>query len=376
MLVNPFYLTANIPDEFFCDRIKETETMFQYITNRNNITLISSRRMGKSGLINHLFNRREIKENYTTLYVDILQTSSFKEFVFFLSKAVYEKLVPKTKKWIKIFFQTLKSINGKISYDPLTGVPTFNLMLGEITNPWYTLDEIFDFIQRWNKECIIAIDEFQQITRYPEKNVEAILRSHIQQQNNAHFIFSGSERHIMAEMFTSYSRPFYSSTTIMVLEAIPEDLYTDFAMDLFRKFDKKIDPEAIKYAYQLFDGYTYYLQKTLNVVFSSLDHQELCDKKKIKETIDKILEDNSTGYRELLSNIPERQKDLLYAIAIEGKVEKITSGEFIKKYNLLSASSVQSAAKVLLEKDYISCLERNYFLTDKFLSMWIRSIYS
>ncbi|MCH5235260.1 MAG: ATP-binding protein [Muribaculaceae bacterium] len=375
MVRNPFVLSANIPAEFFCDREKETERLIQLLINHNNVTLISPRRMGKSGLINHCFQKKELRENYVTLYVDILQTSSFKEFVYLFGKAVYDNIVPKTSKWIQKFFQNLKSLNGKISFDAITGLPTFNMTFGEIINPGFTLDEIFGFIRDFDKRCIIAIDEFQQITRYPEKNVEEILRTHIQQQNQANFIFSGSERHIMSEMFLSYSRPFYNSTAIMTLEAIPEEKYMEFAKYQFKKYGKEIGEEAVHLLYKQFEGYTYYLQKSLNEAFFQTAENGICDRDNLRKAIEGILEDNSTKFREILSNIPERQKDLLYAIAIEGEAGMLTSSAFIKKYNLLSASSVQAATKALLDKDYITKLEGRYSLTDKFLSLWIKMIY-
>ena len=375
MNVNPFFLSANIPDNYFCDRLKETEKLISLLLNGNNITLISPRRMGKSGLINHVFSQQAITKNFATVYIDILQTSSLRELTYLLGKAIYDNILPKTSKWITKFFQIIKSINGKLSFDPVTGYPSFNIMLAEMNNPLLTLEEIFEFIKSFNKPIIIAIDEFQQITRYPEGNTEALLRSYIQQQNNTRFIFSGSERHIMQEMFTSYSRPFYNSTSLISLEAIPKKEYVDFALSNFTKEEKKISSEAVEKLYDTFSGYTYYLQKILNVAYSSTPINQECNLKNIKDIGISILEENSTIYREILSNIPERQKELLYAIAIEGKIEKIVSTEFIKKYNLLSASSVQSAARVLLEKDYITKLEGEYSLTDKFFSLWIKRIY-
>lgn len=374
-MINPFYLSADIPDEFFCDREKDTHKIISYLSNNNNVTLISPRRMGKTGLINHCFRKPEIKDKFSTLYIDILQTSSLREFVFLFGKAVYENIVPKTVKWIKKFFQFLQSLNGKISFDAVTGQPSFNMMLGEINNPMLTLDEIFKFLNKYDGQCIIAIDEFQQITRYPESNVEAILRSYIQHLNNVKFIFAGSERHIMQEMFFSYSRPFYNSTTLVTLDAIPENLYIDFALRQFHRFGKQIEEEALYRLYREFDGFTYYMQKTLNEMFIWLDKDEICNTDKLRNVILEILEANATKYREILSNIPEKQKNLLYAVAIEGKMDKITSAEFIKKYNLLSASSIQSAMRVLLEKDYITKTEGLYYLTDKFLSLWIKQLY-
>ena len=115
----------------------------------------------------------------------------------------------------------------EISFDE-TGMPSWNLELGDIKNPSVTLDEIFYYLNHADKPCIVAIDEFQTIAKYPEKNVEAALRTHIQYCTNAHFIYSGSQRHMMGEIFTSPSRPFYQSTTVFELKPIDLDSYKIF----------------------------------------------------------------------------------------------------------------------------------------------------
>ena len=86
--------------------------------------------------------------------------------------------------------------------------------MGDIQTPQITLDEIFNYISEADKPCIIAIDEFQQIGEYAEKNVEALLRTKIQQCNRAQFIFAGSKRHMMSNMFNSSSKPFYQRQSV------------------------------------------------------------------------------------------------------------------------------------------------------------------
>lgn len=88
------------------------------------------------------------------------------------------------------------------------------------------------------QKCIVAIDEFQQIGYYPEKNMEAVLRTYIQRCSNANFIFSGSERHLITEMFSEKARPFYNSADIMNLDVIPIDKYIEFAIGLFHHLIK------------------------------------------------------------------------------------------------------------------------------------------
>lgn len=170
---NPFVVVGKIPDKYFCDRELETKKLVHSITNGNNLVLISLRRMGKTGLIQHCYAQKELDEKYYTFFVDILHTASLQEFTFALGKEIYRQIVPKGKKLSLTFLQTIKSIAGKFGVDPITGLPSFNIDLGDIEKPELTLEEIFTYLEHADKPCIVAIDEFQQIHKYPEKNIEA-----------------------------------------------------------------------------------------------------------------------------------------------------------------------------------------------------------
>lgn len=372
---NPFVVTGKIAPEYFCDRIAESARLIKSVTNGNNLVIISPRRMGKTGLIQFCYDMPEISQEYYTFFIDILHTSSLREFTYLLGKEIYETLLPRSRKMLKLFIQTIKSISGKFGFDPIFNVPTFNIELGDIERPEYTLDEIFQYLAHADKPCIIAIDEFQQIAKYPEKNIEALLRTHIQKQANSNFIFAGSERHMMQEMFTSAAKPFYNSADILELKAISPEIYVPFVLKHFEKCQKSIEAADVEKVYHLFKGHTYYIQKTFNEAFADTPERGACTIGIIRTAIDNMIASNDTIFREILSNIPEKQKTLLYAIAKEGEAERITSSEFIKRHSLTSASSVQSAAKKLLEKDLITESNKAFSVTDKLFAMWINKIY-
>ena len=292
-----------------------------------------------------------------------------------LGKEIYETLLPRSRKMARLFIQTLKSISGKFGFDPVSNLPTFNLELGDIERPEYTLDEIFQYLSHADKRCIVAIDEFQQIAKYPEKNIEALLRAYIQKQENSNFIFAGSERHMMQEIFSSAARPFYHSADMLELKAIPPEIYIPFIVSHFQKCQRGIDAENVEKVYNLFKGHTYYIQKTFNEAFADTSEGTECTIGTIRGAIDEMIASNDTIFREILSNIPEKQKTLLYAIAKDGEAERITSSEFIKRHSLTSASSVQSATKKLLEKDLITEDNKFFSVTDKLFAMWINRIY-
>ena len=371
---NPFITSGYISADYFCDREAESKQLIREIVNGNNLAIISTRRMGKTGLIQHCFHSKELSKEYYTFFVDIYATKSLRDFIFSLSKVILESLKPFGKKAVEIFINSVLSLQAGISYD-FTGTPSFNIQLGDIQNSMATLEEIFKYLAKADKPCIVAVDEFQQITNYSEKNVEALLRTHIQHCNNAQFIFAGSQRHTMGNMFLSASRPFYQSVSMMHLESIAIEKYIDFARNHFKKADRRITPETIRIVYDRFDGVTWYVQKTLNVVFAFTPVGATCDESMVEPAIASVVDSYRFNYQETLFRLPERQKELLVAIAKEGNAKSITSGEFVKRYSLTSPSSVQAAVKGLLEKDFITLFNGSYSIYDKLFEIWLRESY-
>ena len=372
---NPFIVGKYLSDKYFCDRQEETEFLRKQIENGRDVALISPRRLGKSGLIQHFFAQDDIKEKYHVFFADIYATTSFAEFVYTLGKEIYEQLKPQSTIWKEKFFQIITSFRVGFKLDAMSGAPSFDLGLGDIQIPQTTLDEIFAYIDEADKPCIIAIDEFQQIGEYAEKNVEALLRTKIQKCRRAQFIFSGSKRHVMSNMFNSPSKPFYQSAISMGLEPIPVETYTDFATRMFDKREKHIDRQVIEYVWNKYAGYTWFVQMMMNELFALTPTGDTCQESMAAEAQHNVIMAQEQSYKDLLSNIPPKQKIVLQAIAKEGVAQNITSAKFIKKYNLNSASSVQSAVKLLLKSDLLTQAERGYRVYDYFLSEWLATVY-
>lgn len=372
---NPFVVGKYLSDKYFCDRSEETAFLRKQMENGRNVALISPRRIGKSGLIQHLFNQPDVKERYHTFFVDIYATTSLNELVYVLGKEIYKQLKPKATAWKEKFFQTIASLRLGAKLDPMSGLPTLDLGLGDIQAPQTTLDEIFTYLNEADKPCIVAIDEFQQIGEYAEKNIEALLRTKIQQCRMAQFIFSGSKRHVMSMMFNSPAKPFYQSAVSMGLKPIPVSIYTDFAARLFSDNDKRIEPEVVATVWRQYEGYTWFVQMMMNELYALTPAGMTCSAELIPTATYNIIMTQETSYRELLSNLPPRQKTVLQAIAKEGSARNITSQKFVKKYNLGSASSVQSAVKLLLKSELVTQTDGVWRVYDFFFSQWLATMY-
>lgn len=375
MTKNPFLTYGYNGAEYFCDRVAETSRLTSLLVNGNHVALMSPRRMGKTGLIRHCFAQQELQDNYYLFLVDIYATKSLSELIYELGRAILSVLKSKERKAWERFIQIVGSLRTGITFDA-QGHPTWNLEIGDIQSPKVSLDEIFQYLSSADKPCIVAIDEFQTIMDYPEQNVEAMLRTYIQECNNARFVFSGSKRHMMGEMFTSPSRPFYQSASTISLKPIPLDSYMDFITSHFERGGLQIELDAIRYIYDKFEGTTWYIQKICNELFAMANPDSPCSIKDVDAAINCAVEEKDDTYQDLLARLTARQKALLLALArtYTEKSVQPTSGEFIKKYHLTSASTVQRSLSALQEKDIITNNNGRYFIYDYFFYYWLNKI--
>ncbi|MGM9700360.1 MAG: ATP-binding protein, partial [Prevotella sp.] len=214
-----------------------------------------------------------------------------------------------------------------------------------------TLSDIFDCLEKSDTPVYIAIDEFQQVAYYPESGTEAMLRSRIQFMHNVHFIFSGSQQHHIYEMFLSAKRPFYNSTQIMTLTTIPLESYYQFAESLFAEGGRTIDETQFKFIYDSFEGHTWYVQTILNRLYES--GGDVTERELVTEAIRTIVRENTMVYQNTIAMLPDKQLQVLKALAKEGKTATPNKGSFIQKYSLKAASSVSSALMSLVDKELV-----------------------
>ena len=366
---NPFVIGKYISDDYFCDREKETEFLYKQIVNGRNVAMLSPRRMGKTGLIYHLFGQKEVAQRYHVFFTDIYATQTIEEFVYSLSSAIY---VGQRKSLKKRFWDLVKSLRLAFRTDAVTGQPELSLSLGDIKEPEKTLDEIFEYLESADKPCIVAIDEFQQIGSYKGVRAEALLRTKIQQCRQTHFIFAGSKKHLMANMFNSPAKPFYQSVISIGINPLPKDAYVKFAISKFKEYGKEVEPELVGMVYDHFDGVTWFVQVIMNELFAMTGQGETCKTAKFDAAFQNAVDVQAVNYEQILSNLSLKQKALVQAIAKEGTVTGITRSGFIKKYNLDSSSSVQSALRPLVNNDIVLQDGNAYRLYDYFFAYWLK----
>ena len=330
-LNNPFVIYGYKGAEYFCDRKKETEVIMKALQNERNIVLISPRRIGKTGLIHHVFENINKQEPEThCFYLDINATRNLSQFIQLLAKTVIGK-VPSQRE--------------------------------------DSLKHIFEYLKQSEKRIYIAIDEFQQIAEYPEDGTEALLRSYIQFLPNVYFIFAGSKQHMMTDMFLSAKRPFYQSSQILNLPLINQDEYHHFANRWMGTRNLTMDSDTFAYLYNKVDGQTWYIQDILNRLYQNGKEITTAE---IDDVTLELVNEQEVAFVNYYDSLTDNQAALLSAIAQDKAVTSILSQDFISRHNLPAASSVSLALKTLINREFIYKYNGSYIIYDRFFGMWLR----
>ncbi len=365
--LNPFLISGYQGSVYFCDREEETKSILSAIENGRNLTLMSLRRMGKTGLIKHAFQQIKTKK-INLIYIDLLHSTDLASMVKEFAKATINQLsmgVMKTS--LQKIASLFSSIHPTFTIDPLSGAPSVDFDIHKAKQGLKTLEDIFTLLENHAVHSIVAFDEFQMITSYPEKNIEAILRGHIQHLNNVNFIYSGSQKHILSGMFGDAKRPFYQSAQFLGLEPIHTKEYSAFINNHFKNAGIEIAKKDVEFILDWTYHHTFYVQYFCNHLFDLKMNDPMAT---IFHAVDKIFQENEsvfTNYRSLLTS---QQLNLLTSIAKEGWVVQPTSKYFLSKYRLTS-STVQRSLPALIKKEFLTQEKNGYRVYDVFLGRWL-----
>jgi len=343
----PFPTTGYYGSEYFCDREEEINSLVRNIQGGSSTTIVALRRMGKTALIRHLQYLQG--DEFLCIYVDILPSESMSDLLNSLATGVANMVSEETRLGGKVW-KFLKSLRPVISYDSLSGSPALSFHQTH-EEGLKSMEEIFGFLEQQAKPVILAIDEFQQILNYPEKNMDSWLRSQIQTLKNVLFIFSGSQQHLIGELFSDPSRPFYRSTQFLKIGKIEHRIYHDFIMQKFQDHSKEIGGHIVNSILKWADGYTYYVQLLCNRVYLS-SGKHVPDTLWREEAMRLLKEQEFVffSYRDILTS---PQWNLLKAIAREGEAAAPTSDDFISRNRLGNPSTVLRSLHALQKKELI-----------------------
>ena len=376
-MTNPFIFNGYEGAKLFFDRENELDTLMKCVSSKINVTLIAQRRMGKTGLILRLIDELKIsRSKVTPIYVDIFATRDLAELNKCIANAIVKTFPERTSVGKKLF-GVLRGLRPMIGIDPLSGGPQVQLSYQNQTEKEHTLEGLLQFLDQQSNPVLLAIDEFQQIREYPETNVEAMLRTYIQRLHNVCFIFCGSKKHMMTDIFSNPQRPFFSSTQFIGLDAITEEKYAQHIQRMFSEGGKQIDKEAVKYVLDWTKRHTYYTQRLCHDVYEL--KTESVDVEAVRGCCDRLLKLSEPYFLQYKQLLTDGQWNYLIALAKEEEVTQPYANAFLKKHNIGATAVARRQLQTLIDKDLVfeeTTKEGSYYrVADLFLLRWLAREY-
>ncbi|SNZ02707.1 hypothetical protein SAMN06265182_0187 [Persephonella hydrogeniphila] len=373
---NPFTIGI-AKEEKFCDRKEEIRNLKNFIQNGQNVVIYSPRRFGKTSLVKMVLKELEKKDkNFIGIYADLFPVSSYQDFIEIFSKAIIQSI---GKEVDKSFFQKIKNLFKNI-VPSFTVKPDGSFSISISINPSTSLEtllsDLFTGLEKYVKKndlkACIVLDEFQEITTLKEsKKIEGLLRNFIQEQEDISYIFVGSRRKLLVDMFTDKKRPFYKSSFLYPLKKIEKSEFVKCIISSFKRTEKVCSKSTAEEIYDLVDGYPYYVQKLSSIIWDLTDKK--VTEKIVENALKTLIKMESIDFESIWINLNKSEKIVLKMITIYPEISPF-SKEFLEK-SKLSIGGIQKAISSLIKKDLIEKEDNLYLLTDPVMKHWIRGIF-
>lgn len=376
---NPFVYGEEATGEAFCNREAEIKEILRDIRNGVNLVIFSPRRYGKTSLIKQVLNRLD-RRRTVSVYVDLYPAVSKHKFLELYANAIASVITGKVEAKLKTLKELLPRLIPKITLKGEPGTPEFEFDFDHSKRPSLYLEETLQAVKKYADShrvgAVVVFDEIQEILQYEDDEIEKAMRSCFQSHRNVSYVFLGSKRHLMEPMFTDPNRPFFKSGKHLPLRRIPEKELIPFIRSKFKQGKIKLSPKHAAIIVEIAECHPYYVQLLGHVLWNDcLDTLEI-NADDIAAAVNSVIERERSLFLTIWDNLTRKQKALLLALAksSESAEQRIFSQQFLTKYSLGSASTMQKALAGLIEKNLIERENGMYVLSDVFFKKWLQKL--
>ncbi len=376
MNINPFQYGKEVSGENFCNRKKEIEDLLNHMRSSGNLMVYSQRRFGKTSLIKKSLDIARA-EGMVTVYADLSSVLSERIFVDVYSRAISQALVGPIDKMLILAKEIFKRLRPTATIDDTTQMPKIELEIDPKESA-KNIEDVMDSVERYQKKLgrkiVVCLDEIQEIGRLSTDYLEKVMRSHIQTHKDICYVFCGSKRHLIYEMFNNPNRPFYRSAAPYPIDKIPRNELISFVKSRFKSTSKSINDEAALRIMELCEDHPYYVQYFCHILWDQTTKTPVTVTD-VENAVDVLLSREWAAYSNTWDLLPLQQKRMLVALAKKNPDDKMTSGDFLSRFEL-GYPSVASAALLSLEKkDMVDKQSGEYTIIDVMFRRWILKLY-
>lgn len=368
---NPFYFGNEVYGDDFCNRIKELQELENDSLSGQNMLLYAPRRFGKTSLLKKLEQKLKSNKQYKFIYIDLFSVSSVDEFIQKYFNLIVKTFEEDSSKVINLFKEIL-NIRPNITMTMNSSTDLSYGLSFTKKEQTQTLEDILNlpisYAKKFNKNIIIVFDEFQEIEQLEiEKKLRSVLQTH---GREIAYIFSGSKKSILTQMFNDKTRAFYKGVKHFRIDEITLDDWNIFIENKFIQSNKQIDSKYIKQTFEITKGFPYHMQQIMAIIWEKTSKRVTNDI--VKESLKIILEREYDLYSIVWTQLTPNQKNTLkYIIQTDGK--DLYSNENLNNSSF-SASTLKSTLEALIKKDICDKKDEGYYLIDPFMKYWLENL--
>lgn len=369
--VNPFYFGNEVYGDDFCNRLYELKELKRSVVSGQNLLLYAPRRFGKTSLLKRLIQELSKDNRYKTIYIDLFSISTVEEFIQKYFNLIAKSFEDNQSKIIELF-RTILKIRPNITMTlNSSGDVTYGLSFNSKEQN-QTLEDVLSlplsYAKKFDKKVVVIFDEFQEIEQLEiEKRLRTIIQTH---SREVAYIFSGSKKSILRHMFNDNSRAFYKSVKHFYIGEISLDDWVEFIQNKFNHTNKTIDIKYIKQVYEITQGFPYYMQQIMSIIWEKTNY--FVTDGIVKESLKLILDRENDLYSLIWTQLtPNQKSSLKYIIKNDGL--NLYSNENLKQANL-TATTLKSTLEALIKKDICDKKNDRYYLVDPFMKYWLENI--
>lgn len=356
-------------DYYFCNREQERIELKSSIEAHEHTVLVAPRRYGKTSLITQVLCENDFPGVNIDFFFVLTQAEVTKTISEGVSKIV-NMLLPKNKAAYIQILETVIAHNPKLTLNLLgqkLELGTRQTTEKSISELLLALDQI---AQKVKKSCVLVFDEFQQVGEIKENHsVEAAIRHAVERSQNVSYIFCGSKRHLLNEMFSDKSRPLYHLCDLMTINRIESDKYYDFLNKLAKKrWKKTLDNDCIQEILHLTENHPYYVNALCRRIWRS---EEMPTLSHIRNSWDDFVSRQSIWIIDDLSRLTLNRRKVLNALAHQSTNEP--QGQAFSNAVGINPSGVKKCLIDLQRLDMIYLDKDNYYhVLDPTVAYFIR----
>ncbi len=365
--MNPFKYGQVVSAEDFCPRPDLMKQVLEFIKSGQNIVLEGERRTGKTSLIYEAVRRNK---KQSILYVDLLEIKDVDDLCKRMVKAIIS--FEKEAGFLEKIFRALTQLRPTISVEPLTGEPSISLESVEPLQP-DSINSILDLIKNIHKRqaIVVMFDEFQDVLNLSSrKEVLAILRSKIQFQGKIPYVFAGSVRNQMHDIFTNPDSPFFKSAIPIEVGPLGCNHFKRFLRNKFSTGKRTINDDVLDIAFEIAGDLPGDVQQFCGALWDTTSEKERIDEKAIPSAMHLIFSREAKGYETALVQLTAHQLRCLLGLARIGGSAPF-SGAFLKGVGISSSASVKKALERLVRLKVIYRHSGEFKFVNPFFKAWL-----